>query len=174
MAGAAAPGRAGGWICVRAAHWHLRETHQGELWVPAQGRRGCARGDAHRAWGRRRRRGLGCGRRAEGSGKMRVGFVQQVCDGFFPSARALAGRSWSSRAGQRGWAWGAATLGWPKLWITRVRTPGARGGWGKYPSALPAPVPTSAARGAEWGQGCPRDLPFPAQLGNSTQTGCSS
>uniref|UniRef100_A0A674GA47 G-patch domain containing 3 n=1 Tax=Taeniopygia guttata TaxID=59729 RepID=A0A674GA47_TAEGU len=66
----------------------------------------------------------------EGSGRLRVGCVQQVCDGSFPSRRALAGRSWSSRAGQRGWAWGAATPGWPKLWTTRVRTPGARGGWG--------------------------------------------
>lgn len=55
---------------------------------------------------------------------------------FFPSPRALAGRCWSGRAGRRGWGWGAAILEWPKLWTTRVRTPDARGGWGKYPTLL--------------------------------------
>lgn len=124
---------------------------------------------------------MGCGL---GGGQVwALGFVQQVCDGFLPSPRALAGRSWSSRAGQRGWAWAAATLGWPKLWTTRVRTPGARGGWGEYPSALPALPRLSglpAAEGLHGELSGARDVPalpelllFPTVQGSSVEQGWS-
>lgn len=71
------------------------------------------------------------GLREGSSEKMRVGFVQHPYE-FFCSLRALAGRFWSSRAGRRGWGWGATTLEWLKLWTMKVRIPDAREVWGKY------------------------------------------
>lgn len=97
--------------------------------LPRAGQEGLCQGHAHRMW-IRRRRVLGCGKRAEGSGRMRVGFVQHVCDGFFPLSQGFGRKVLEQQGWTEGLGLGSSNSGMAEALDNEGQNPRCKRGLG--------------------------------------------
>lgn len=75
-------------------------------------------------------RDLGCGKGAEGSGKMRMAFVQQLCDPFFPLSQGFGRKVLEKQGWTEGLGLGTSNTGMAEALDNEGQNPRCKRGLG--------------------------------------------